>query len=121
MSEHSEIVRSYIELRNYLAQSNPQPNMEFEVNFKIEGTSLFAFNTISKAKTELAKIQPNFFRLYSPPSGVRFEPYSFSLMSFLNKRINLNGPTPVKDQIVSLAQIHKRSLALKKAYEPRDK
>ncbi len=35
MSDHAQIVRNYVELRNYLAKSNPQPDMEFEIHFKI--------------------------------------------------------------------------------------
>jgi len=43
MSEHSEIVHSYIELRNFLATSHPKPNMKFEVGFVINENSLLAF------------------------------------------------------------------------------
>jgi len=118
MSEHSQIVREYVELRNYLAQSNPEPNMPFEVHFKIIGNALVAFNTVTKTPVEMAKIQPQFFHLYSPHYGLRFEKYSFSLITFINTRLKKDEIAYIKRDIVSLAGQHRKSLGLKEKYEP---
>lgn len=117
MSAHSEIVRSYIELRNYLAKSNPQPNMEFEIKFKIIKQSLMAFNTQSGAVVEVAKVRPNFPGVFVPHYGCMFERYSTDLIKYINENLLKESKEP-NGEIVSLASRHKSSLNLKKAYEP---
>lgn len=64
MSEHSEVVRDYVALRNYLAKNNPKPNTEFEVDFRVERGTLLAINSLTGAKIELAQIHPRYTRLY---------------------------------------------------------
>ncbi|WP_413612870.1 hypothetical protein [Bdellovibrio sp. HCB-110] len=118
MSEHSEVVRDYVELRNYLARSNPQPNMEFEINFKIENGSLLAFNTLSKAKVELARVRPHSVNLYLPYYGVMFEKYAVSLIRYVNSQQNMENSVNAITEIIKLANHHKKSLGLREAYEP---
>lgn len=121
MSEHSEIVRDYIELRNFLAVSHPRPNMHFDVGFVIENKSLLAFSSASKSSIEVAKIQPQYFRLYLPHYDLRFGHYCESLTRFVNSHYK----TPTEnsksslERIIFFAHQHKRSLDLKVAYEPK--
>ncbi len=117
MSAHSEIVRSYIELRNYLAKSNPQPNMKFEVNFKVLNQSLMAFNTVTGASIEVAKIRPNFPGVFMPHYGCIFERYATDLIRYINMGL-LKNVNQSNDEILSLSLKHKDSLNLNKAYEP---
>ncbi|MBS1972688.1 MAG: hypothetical protein JSU04_20445 [Bdellovibrionales bacterium] len=119
MSGHSEIVRDYVELRNYLAQSHPQPNMEFEICFKIKSESLIAFSSQSKVGSEIAKVQPIFFQLYTPHYGVRFESYASDLIKYVNDNYKKNGaPKDPVGRILHLCQEHRKSLKLKSGYEP---
>lgn len=118
MSEHVQIVRDYIALRNYLARSNPQPNMTFEIIFIINNSSLMATNNITGALVELAKIQPHFFNLYLPHSGNFFEQYSISVIKFINRNLNVNELNKIESQIVNLAEQHRKNLNLERAYEP---
>ncbi len=78
-----------------------------------------AFNTLTKAKVELARIQPNFFNLYLPHYGYLFENYSKDLVIFVNNNLNSKEFTDIKARIVELAHKHKRSLNLGNAYEPK--
>ena len=122
MSEHSEIVHSYIELRNFLATSHPKPNMKFEIGFVINEQSLLAFSSVSKSSVEVAKIQPIYSHLYIPNYGLRFESYSLSLIEFINDSIVIDTED-VKannESIVYLCLQHRKSLDLKIAYEPRN-
>lgn len=119
MSAHSEIVRDYIELRNFLAQSHPQANMKFEIHFKIQSGSLLAFSSISKASVELAKIQPGFYRLFIPHYEVRFEYYALSLVRYINKHFKMPANTlEAPGTILSLSYKHRKNLDLKNSYEP---
>jgi len=122
MSEHSEIVHSYIELRNFLASSHPRPNMPFEVGFVINENSLLAFSSVSKSSIEVAQIQPKFFRLYTPFSGLRFEGYSFSLIKFVNTALEKSkvDPKTKNEMIIALSHQHRTGLDLKVAYEPKN-
>lgn len=94
--------------------------MEFEIHFKVERASLMAFNTCSKAKVELARIQPHFFNLYLPHYGYLFEYYSSDLVLFINRNLNNTDFKDVNGRIVELAHRHKRSLNLGNAYEPKN-
>lgn len=118
MSEHSEVVRDYVELRNYLARSNPQPNMEFEINFKIENGSLLAFNTLTKAKVELARVRPRLFGIFLPHYGTMFEKYSASLIKYVNSHLDMENSQDTTEDVIKLAHKHKKSLSLREAYEP---
>jgi hypothetical protein len=121
MSEHSEIVHSYIELRNFLASSHPRPNMPFEVGFVINEQSLLAFSSVSKSSIEVARIQPRFFLLYTPHSGLRFEAYSNSLIRFVNDGLEQtrNDPKTALERTIFFSLQHRKSLDLKTGYEPK--
>lgn len=121
MKEHSEVVRDYIELRNYLARSNPRPNMEFEIQFKVENGSLMAFNSLSKAKVELARIRSGGYPgIFLPHYGSLFEIYSASLIDYVNEHLVGVVQIEMENEVVRLASVHKGSLNLAKAYEPKD-
>lgn len=121
MSAHSEIVRDYVELRNYLAQSHPQPNMEFEIHFKIQSGSLLAFSSLTKASVEVAKIQPVFFRPFKPHYGVRFEVYSSDLIEYIIDNFqSTENSAEANKRIINLCHQHRKSLNLKKGYEPKN-
>lgn len=117
MSAHSEIVRSYIELRNYLAKSNPQANMEFEIHFKISNSALLAFSSQSKASVELAKVRPTYPGIFMPHYGCPFHEYATDLIQYVNKHLR-KEPTDTNTEILKLTVSHKSSLNLRRAYEP---
>lgn len=117
MSAHSEIVRSYIELRNYLAKSNPQANMEFEIHFKISNSALLAFSSQSKASVELAKVRPTYPGIFMPHYGCPFHEYATDLIQYVNKHLS-KEPTDTNMEIIKLTVSHKSSLNLRRAYEP---
>lgn len=120
MSAHSEIIRDYIELRNFLAQSHPQPNMNFEVAFEIRHGQLLAISSISHGSIEICRIQPHFWRLYIPHHGVRFETFSMALINFVNLRSKNCEPKGIQKSILSLATQFKNNLDLKAGYEPKN-
>ena len=118
MSGHPEIAREYVELRNFLAQSNPAPNMAFEVKFELVGSSLMAKNSVSGAFVEVAKLQPIYTQLFMPHYGVRFEIYSSSLIKFVNKALRNELPEFRKGLLLGLTEKHRNSLGFKPGYEP---
>lgn len=121
MSAHSEIVRDYVELRNYLAQSHPQPNMEFEVHFEIRSGCLLAVSSLTQAGVEVAKVQPKFFQLFIPHYGLRFEKYSLDLIKYINENFaKVKTRKKPMRRIVLLALKHRKSLNLKRGYEPKN-
>ena len=114
MSEHAEVVRDYVALRNFLARSNPKPNMPFEIEFAIEGNVLLAKNSVTQSKTQLAKFEIRTPRLVAIDNQFLF--YARDLVEFANKYIT--GSTLDKSEIIRLAMIHRKGLGLKYGYEP---
>jgi hypothetical protein len=121
MSDHSEIVHDYIELRNFLATSHPQANVKFDIGFIVIEGRLFAFSSVSKCRVEIARIQPEFFYLYTPSYGLRFEKYSDNLIKSINDELEkeLERDKDAYEQIIFLSHQHKRTLDLKMGYEPK--
>jgi|GEM_PF-5233503 hypothetical protein len=114
MSEHAEVVRDYVALRNFLARSNPKPNMPFEIKFVIEGNILLASNSITLSKTQLAKLEPLVPRLLVIEN--QFSSYTRDLTEYANRY--LNRSTLDKSDIIELAITHRKSLGLNYGYEP---
>jgi len=118
MSAHSEIVRDYIELRNFLAQSHPQPNLKFDVEFDLVKNRLLARSSLTKAGIEIIGVQPNFWRLYLPPSALRFEIFSLAMIKYINERLPKTTKS-LEKSILTLAVQYKNNLDLKAGYEPK--
>jgi hypothetical protein len=117
MSEHSEIVREYVEIRNLLGRSNPEPNMKFKIIFVIENNALYMVNKLSQYKLEVARVQPIFIRVYVPHYGYSYENFSRGLARFINNRMDLKEKDK-KARALVLAYNFKETLDLNAGYEP---
>ena len=120
MPSHPEVVHAYIELRNILAKSHPQPNMKFETGFLLAEKSLLIFSSVSKKSLEIARIQPHYFHLFIPHFSVFGEAYTLSLLKYVNRRLKFESEKEAREQIINLCYQHRKTLGLGPAYEPKN-